>query len=391
MALDRGPHPVEVVLDQEEDRQLPQRRQVHRLAEVAGVGGAVAEHADGDRVFALVLGGEGEAGGDRQVAADDPVAAHEAVLGVEDVHRAAAPAAGPVDPAEELGHHPLRARCRGRSRGRGCGRCRSGSRRSRITEVVPTIVASSPIARCRKPPALRPLVLAPRLLLEAADQRHPRKQLVTGGGVRQIGHRTLTLARAPPPPPRAGRRPRRPVADDQRRDAFTPSSAASSVASRRAPLTAVGFDRLQQRPRVQLAGGARRSARCRRRSGRGRRRRPGGRRRGRRRRCARSAWRRSPRASRSACCPATARARRSAAARSAAARRSTSAIPSSRPGPLPQESRSKRWNSPPSRIGCHSGCSSPASANSAADPLGRQVGVGRPEVEVERCRSRGRV
>ena len=107
VALDRGAHPVEVVLDQEEDRQLPERRQVHRLAEVAGVGGAVAEHADGDRVFALVLGGEGEAGGDRQVAADDPVAAHEAALAVEDVHRAAAPAAGPVDAAEELGHHPL--------------------------------------------------------------------------------------------------------------------------------------------------------------------------------------------------------------------------------------------------------------------------------------------
>jgi hypothetical protein len=61
VALDRGAHAVEVVLDQEEDRQLPERRQVHRLAEVAGVGGAVAEHADGDRVLALVLGGEGEA------------------------------------------------------------------------------------------------------------------------------------------------------------------------------------------------------------------------------------------------------------------------------------------------------------------------------------------
>ena len=108
VALDRGSHPVEVVLDQEEDRQLPERRQVHRLAEVAGVGGAVAEHADGDRVFALVVGGEREAGGDRQVAADDPVAAHEALLAVEDVHRAAAAAAGPVDPAEQLRHHPLR-------------------------------------------------------------------------------------------------------------------------------------------------------------------------------------------------------------------------------------------------------------------------------------------
>ena len=42
----------------------------------------------------------------------------------------------------------------GRSRAHGSGRCRSDSRRWRITEAVPTIVASSPIPRCRKPPAL---------------------------------------------------------------------------------------------------------------------------------------------------------------------------------------------------------------------------------------------
>ena len=35
-----------------------------------------------------------------------------------------------------------------------------------------------------------------------------------------------------------------------------------------------------------------------------------------------------------------------------------------RPGPFAHESRSKTRNSPPSRIGCHSGCSSSASVNS---------------------------
>src|SRR5262249_56095657 len=83
------------------------RRRVEGVAEVEGGGGGGGERGEGGRGSALVRGGEGEPGGDRQVAADDPVAAHEAPLGVEDVHRAAAPAAGAVDAAEELGHHPL--------------------------------------------------------------------------------------------------------------------------------------------------------------------------------------------------------------------------------------------------------------------------------------------
>jgi hypothetical protein len=92
MPFERRAHPVEVVLDQEDDGQAPQRGEVHRLAEVAGVGGAVAEHADGDGVLALVVGGEPESRGQGQGPADDPVTAHEAPLEVEDVHRAAAAA-----------------------------------------------------------------------------------------------------------------------------------------------------------------------------------------------------------------------------------------------------------------------------------------------------------
>ena len=188
VALDRGPHPVEVVLDQEEDGQLPERRQVHRLAEVAGVGGAVAEHADGDRVFALVLGGERQARRDRQVAADDPVAAHEAPLAVEDVHRAAAPAAGPADPAEQLRHHPLGVGAAG-------DRVTVGAVGADQVVLVAhhrggaddrRLLADRQVEEAAR---FGPLVLPPGLLLEAADQRHPREQLVTGGGVRQIGHR----------------------------------------------------------------------------------------------------------------------------------------------------------------------------------------------------------
>ena len=187
VALDRGAHPVEVVLDQEEDRQAPERRQVHRLAEVAGVGGAVAEHADGDRVFALEVGGERQPGGDRQVAADDPVAAHEAPLGVEDVHRAAAAAAGAVDAAEELGHHPLGVGAAG-------DRVAVGAVGADQVVLVAHHRGGADDRRLladrqvQEAAGFGPLVLAPRLLLEAADQRHAGEELVRGGGVRQICH-----------------------------------------------------------------------------------------------------------------------------------------------------------------------------------------------------------
>ena len=106
--MDRGPHPVLVVDHDEHDRQLPQRRDVHRLAERALVRRAVAEHAHRHGVLALVVGRQRNARRKRQVAADDPVAAQEAALGVEQVHRAAAAAGGAALPAEQLGHHDVR-------------------------------------------------------------------------------------------------------------------------------------------------------------------------------------------------------------------------------------------------------------------------------------------
>jgi hypothetical protein len=88
----RGAHAELVVGDHEDDRKLPEGGEVERLAEGALVGGAVAEHADGDLVEAAVVRGQRHARRQGQVAADDPVAAHEAVLEVEHVHRAAASA-----------------------------------------------------------------------------------------------------------------------------------------------------------------------------------------------------------------------------------------------------------------------------------------------------------
>src|SRR5581483_3823634 len=63
-----------------------------------------------DLVGLLVLGGEREAGGERERLADEGVAAHEVHAWIEDVHRAAAAARGAGLLAVELGHHLARRR-----------------------------------------------------------------------------------------------------------------------------------------------------------------------------------------------------------------------------------------------------------------------------------------
>ena len=104
MAVELGPHRHHVVLDDVDHRELPEAGHVEGLVERPLVHGAVAEVADADRVLALVLAGEGDAGGQRDVAADDRVAAEEALLGVEEVHRAALALGAAGVPAQELGH-----------------------------------------------------------------------------------------------------------------------------------------------------------------------------------------------------------------------------------------------------------------------------------------------
>src|SRR5680860_862839 len=219
---------------------------------VAGVGGAVAEHADGDRVLALVLGGEGQAGGDRQVAADDPVAAHEALLAVEDVHRAAAAAAGPVDAAEELRHHPLRL---------GAAGDRVAVRAVGADQVV--LVAhyrgGADDRRLLADPEVQeaarfgPLVLPPGLLLEAADQGHPREQLVTGAGVGEIRH-ALTLASRRDCLFKPVIAPEDLVADEERGDADHTQLGGPLGRLPQGALDAFRAGRLEQRVGVQLAG-----------------------------------------------------------------------------------------------------------------------------------------
>ncbi len=75
-----------------------------------GLHGAVAEEDDRDRVVAAQPRRQRAAERDRDVAADDAGRAHEAVLDVDEVHRAAEPAAQPAVAPHQLRHHPLERR-----------------------------------------------------------------------------------------------------------------------------------------------------------------------------------------------------------------------------------------------------------------------------------------
>ena len=69
--------------------------------------GAVAEVADANPVFAAILDREGDARRKRDVASDDGVAAQKALLGIEEVHRAALAFGAPGRLAQQLGHRGL--------------------------------------------------------------------------------------------------------------------------------------------------------------------------------------------------------------------------------------------------------------------------------------------
>ena len=102
---DRRIFHVEIVLADEDHRQLPHCGEIQRLVEGADIGGAVAEEADRDVVLALVLRAPGRAAGDRQMRADDRVGAHDAVIGGGQVHRAALAAHQAVVALHQLAQH----------------------------------------------------------------------------------------------------------------------------------------------------------------------------------------------------------------------------------------------------------------------------------------------
>jgi hypothetical protein len=75
---------------------------------VANIGGAVAHEAEHDVVGATILLGEGNAGSERQVTADDGVATPEVGFDVDQVHRAALALADAGRFAKHFGHHLAR-------------------------------------------------------------------------------------------------------------------------------------------------------------------------------------------------------------------------------------------------------------------------------------------
>src|SRR5690606_5787029 len=90
-ARHRGAHRVLVVLADEHGRELPEPREAHRLVEAADVRRALSEEAERGVIRPEVFVAEGRPRRERDVAADDAPAPEEAVLHVEEVHRAAHP------------------------------------------------------------------------------------------------------------------------------------------------------------------------------------------------------------------------------------------------------------------------------------------------------------
>ena len=77
---------------------------------MAGLHRTVAEEDDGHRVATVLPCGERAAEGERDVAADHARCPHEAVLDVDQVHRAAEPAAEPAVAPHQLRHRPVERR-----------------------------------------------------------------------------------------------------------------------------------------------------------------------------------------------------------------------------------------------------------------------------------------
>src|SRR5215472_5811318 len=107
-APDMGPHGVAVILDDVEDRQLPQRGHVEALIDLALIGGTLAEISKADAVVSSIFVGEGDTGAERRRRAHDAVPAVEIPLDREHVHGAAFAFGVAMAASGKLSHHALR-------------------------------------------------------------------------------------------------------------------------------------------------------------------------------------------------------------------------------------------------------------------------------------------
>ena len=99
----RGRRPA-VVLAEEDDRERPDRREVHALVERPAVGGAVAEERDDDLRRAPTLDREPHARREHTARGEHAVGAEVVDRGVGEVHAPALAVADAVRLAVELGH-----------------------------------------------------------------------------------------------------------------------------------------------------------------------------------------------------------------------------------------------------------------------------------------------
>ena len=192
VALEGGAHAELVVRDHEDDGQRPQGGEVERLPEGALVRGAVAEDAE-RRVFRPeVVAREAHPRGEREVAPDDPVAAHEALLRVEHVHRAAAALAHAVLAAEQLGHDVVRVRP---ARERVAVGAVGGDQVVVVAHRAHGADDGGLLAdrEVQEAADLRLGVHLARALLEAADERHRLEPLAGRVGLRKRGGARLPL------------------------------------------------------------------------------------------------------------------------------------------------------------------------------------------------------
>ena len=104
-ALERGAHPVAVVLDEVDHRQLPERGHVQRLVEGAVVHRGVAEEADADLVAAAILDREGDAVAIGRWPPTMPCPPRKFTLRSKKCIEPPLPFEQPSDAAEQLRHH----------------------------------------------------------------------------------------------------------------------------------------------------------------------------------------------------------------------------------------------------------------------------------------------
>ena len=100
----RIPHPEPLVHDGEHHRQITQGCQVQRFVEGADVRRAVTHLANDDLRSALAHDRQRCARRERELSAHDALAAHQTLVGVEQVHGTAAALRDPVFSPEQLNH-----------------------------------------------------------------------------------------------------------------------------------------------------------------------------------------------------------------------------------------------------------------------------------------------